>query len=529
MLRGKFGREMVAMLGLMAGLPAFSEAAPVSRPNVVLILADDLGWGDPQCYNPDSKIPTPHMDRLAREGMRFTDAHTPSSVCTPTRYGLLTGRYCWRTWLKKGVLDGFGPPLIGPKQTTLASFLKSQGYATACVGKWHLGMRWQTKDGEPAGRRGEKERFRSGSDIDFSRPVGGGPLACGFDSFFGISASLDMSPYCFIEGDRTVGIPTELSEENRDGVFMNQVAGVKTKDFTLEGVLPAFKERAVKFIESQAGDSAKPFFLYLPLNSPHLPVVPNEVFRGKSGIGAYGDFVVETDDCIGAVLDALDRAGAVENTLVIVTSDNGGLWHAWDAQEADDVAGYKPSDRGTMNRAAGHQSNAHFRGTKADIWEGGHRVPFIVRWPGQVEADRTSAALICLTDVLATLAEITGEALPEGAGQDSQSFLAALKGGERARSSVVHHSLDGTFAIRSGPWKFCPLRGSRGFSQPRVVQPEGEGPQGQLYHLDDDAGETRNQWAEQPHIVSRLNTALRIVRRTEPEEKRPMRLLKREN
>jgi arylsulfatase A-like enzyme len=501
---------MSALIGFF--VPTSDGQAEPSRPNVVLILADDMGWGDPQCYNPESRIPTPHLDRLAEEGMRFTDAHTPSSVCTPTHYGLLTGRYCWRTWLKKSVLDGFGPPLIEPGQTTLASFLQGLGYVTACVGKWHIGMQWTTKDGQPVQARSEGERFRPGSDIDFQRPIQRGPLACGFDEFFGISASLDMSPYCFIEGDRTVGIPTLDSPEDRDGPFMNQVAGLRTPDFALEGVLPAFKARAIRFIEDHAEPSGQPFFLYLPLNSPHLPVVPNEAFRGTSGIGAYGDFVVETDDCIGAVLEALDRSGVTDETLVLVTSDNGGLWHAWEPAEADDVSAYKPSERGGINLDAGHRSNAHLRGTKADIWEGGHRVPFIVRWPETVSAGQTSDALVCLTDVLATLSAITGKPLPKEAGEDSRSFLGALRGDSDARETVVHHSLHGGFALRKGPWKLCLERGSQGFSRPRFIDPKPGEPEGQLYHIGEDPAETRNLWLEKPDVVRELEAELDALR-----------------
>lgn len=511
----------------VASLVLRPQVNAASTPNVILILADDMGWGDPQCYNPESKIPTPHMDRIAKEGMRFTDAHTPSSVCTPTRYGLMTGRYCWRTWLDKGVLDGFGPPLIEPDQTTVASFLKSQGYATACVGKWHLGMEWFNREGKPMGVRGSGVSFRPGTDVDFERPITGQPLDCGFDQYFGISASLDMSPYCFIDGRQTVGVPDKESAENRDTIFRNGVAGVKTADFTLEGVLPAFKARAVKFIEEQAADSSKPFFLYLPLNSPHLPVAPNEPFLDKSGAGLYGDFVVETDDCIGAVLAALDEAGVAENTLVIVTSDNGGLWHQWTPQEADDVAGYKPTPRAQETAQHGHHSNADFRGTKADIWEGGHRVPFLVRWPARVKPGVVNPALVCLTDVLATLAEIMGESLPEGAGPDSQSFLAALDGATRARSSVIHHSLNGTFAIRTGPWKLCGVRGSGGFSQPKVVKTKPGEPEGQLYHTKKDPQETTNLWLEEPDVVKRLQAALQLVQKFEAGNPGMLRKMKR--
>ena len=276
-------------------------------PNVVVILCDDLGYGDVGCYNPHSRIPTPRIDRLAAEGMRFSDAHTPSAVCTPTRYGLLTGRYCWRTALKEGVLDGFDPPLIESGRTTLASLARQHGYRTACVGKWHLGADWRRRDGQPMPSRGGVGEFRPGTEVDFTRDLGAGPLDCGFDSWFGISASLDMAPYCFIEDRRTIGRPTESAAADKT-LFLNQSPGVTTPGFSLEGVLPALTHRAVEIIEGQAGRDT-PFLLYLALSSPHLPVVPGPQWRGKTGAGLYADFVAETDAGVGAVLDALGAPG----------------------------------------------------------------------------------------------------------------------------------------------------------------------------------------------------------------------------
>jgi arylsulfatase A-like enzyme len=291
------------------GVLAAPALAATSKPNIVFILADDLGWGDLSCYNPASKIPTPNLDKLAADGMRFTDAHTPSAVCSPTRYGLMTGRYCWRSRLKKGVLDGFDPPLIESGRTTAASFLKKQGYATACFGKWHLGMQWTQKDGQPVGIR-TIGGFRPGFDVDYTKPTTGGPNDHGFDTYFGISASLDMPPYCLMENRRTVSIPDDQVPESRT-LFLNQGAGVTTKGFRLEQVIPAITSKAVEFIERQTG----PFFLYVPLSSPHLPVVPNPEFEGRSKAGKYGDFVVEMDAAVGKILAALDKTGANKNTL----------------------------------------------------------------------------------------------------------------------------------------------------------------------------------------------------------------------
>jgi arylsulfatase A-like enzyme len=511
---------LIAFLGSLSSLGL----AETRRPHVVVILADDLGYGDVGCYNPESKIPTPHMDRLAREGVKFTDAHTPSSVCTPTRYSLLTGRYAWRTRLKSGVLDGFSPPLIEPDRMTVASFLKGQGYTTGCVGKWHLGLQWTRQDGTLEDQdRGAKSRVRSGENIDYTRPFGGGPLALGFDFYFGISASLNMPPFCYLEGDRVVMAPTLKQKLLRDALFLATDEGLRSPDFTNYAVMPRLTGEAVKFIEKQAG-TGKPFFLYAPLTSPHLPVVTNQEYRGQSGAGEYGDFVVETDEFVGAVLETLERTGQAENTLVLVTSDNGGLFHWWEAREADDVKHYRVTGRAAHIQAFGHQGNAHLRGTKADIWEGGHRVPFLVRWPAVVKGGQVSGQLVELTDVLATLAEVTEKPLPAGAGGDSRSFLRALTGrGSAGRDHAVHHSISGVFAIREGPWKLVPEhRGSAGFSQPKRLDPAKEGgPPGQLYHLEQDPAETRNRYAEHPEMVERLTQRLRAVQNAEssPEDR----------
>ena len=502
------------------GLSLCRPAGLIARmPDVVLILCDDLGYGDVGSYNSRSRIPTPQIDRLAAEGMRFSDAHTPSAVCTPTRYGLLTGRYCWRTRLKDGVLDGFDRPLIEPGRITLASLARQHGYRTACVGKWHLGADWRRRDGQRMPFRGGLGEFRPGTDVDFTRDLGGGPLDCGFDSWFGISASLDMAPYCFIENRRAIGRPTETAPADKT-LFLNQAAGVTTPGFSLEGVLPALTRRAVEIIETDAAKES-PFLLYLALSSPHLPVVPGPRWRGKTGAGLYADFVAETDAAVGAVLDALKRTGAAENTLVLFTSDNGGLWHSWTAAETDDKAGYQPTPRGRYNAERGHQSNASLRGTKADIWEGGHRVPFIVCWPARVKAGVVNDSLVELTDALATFAEILGAALPATAGEDSIRFPPGLLTSNEAaappptpasaRRFSVHHSLRGVFALREGPWKYVPSRGSGGFSTPRTVTPQAGEPEGQLYHLGNDPAESQNVWKQHPETVARLARRLAAI------------------
>ena len=496
------------------GILTQGRSAETQPPNIVYILADDLGYGDVSCYNLESKISTPHVDRLASEGMRFTDAHTPSAVCTPTRYGILTGRYCWRTRLKYRVLDGLDPPLIDEGRMTVPGLLRQHGYATGCVGKWHLGMQWTDKRGQPvpAVPIDRKSRPRVGDNVDYTLPISGGPTERGFDWYFGISASLNMSPFCYINNNRPVHLPV-LEQARMQTEFISVDQGVRSPDFSIYGVMPRLAGKAVGYIERHAEDAAtRPFFLYAPLTAPHLPVVPNEEYRGTSDVGHYGDFVVETDAFLGAVLETLDRTGLANNTLVIFTSDNGGLYHAWDAREADDLKHYKPSARGRFARQFGHQGNAHLRGTKADIWEGGHRVPFIVRWPGKTPAGAVSDELIELTDLLATCAAILGTELPVDAGEDSRNALPAFltpQPTNAIRDYSIHHSLWGTFAIRKGSWKMIPQRGSGGFTYPRELDvTKIGGPPGQLYNLKDDPSETRNLWETNPEIVEQLSTLL---------------------
>jgi arylsulfatase A-like enzyme len=457
------------------GCPSARGTENVQRPNIVLILADDLGYGDLRCYQSDSKIPTPRIDRLAAEGMRFRDAHTPCSVCTPTRYGLLTGRYSWRTRLKSGVLNGYSAALIEPGRATLASLLHAHGYRTACVGKWHLGFGTE----EPA---------------DYARPLTPGPNAAGFDESFVLPASLDMPPYVFVENARPTVAPSETiagSEMRRYGGNGFWRGGAIAPGFKHVDTLPKLAERAVEFVRRQTPE--KPFFLYFPLTGPHTPWMPLDEFRGRSGAGFYGDFVAQVEATVGRLLDELTERRLAENTLVIFTSDNGAHW--------------LPSDIAQW----GHRANAHWRGQKADLWEGGHRVPFIVRWPGVVPPGTQSDQLLCLTDVMATVAEIVGHPLAQNEGEDSFSMrgvLANQKPSQPQRDTVVHHSSDGTFAIRQGPWKLATKLGSHGFSDPKHVEPTPGGPQGQLYNLADDPGETRNRWLDEPAVVERLSRLL---------------------
>ena len=455
-------------------------AAEPARPNFLFILADDLGYGDVRANNPESKIATPHLDRLAAEGLRFTDAHSSSGVCSPSRYHLLTGRYNWRTRLQSGVLDGYSPPLIAPGRLTVAEFLRQRGYTTAGIGKWHLGLTWALPANAAAGSKAE------GWNVDYTRPIAHGPTTRGFDTYFGIAASLDMPPFVFIENDRTASLPTTNKTWIRKGPAH--------ADFEAEKVLPAFTTRAVDFIGQQAG-AGKPFFLYLPLNSPHTPILPTPAWRGKSGLNAYADFVMQTDASVGEILRALDRAGLATNTLVIFTSDNG----------------CSPSANFAELAANGHNPSGPLRGMKADIFDGGHRVPFLVRWPASVRAGTTSDQLIGLGDFMATCAEVLDTKLPATAAEDSVSFLPALLGQDRAplREALVHHSINGSFAIRQGRWKLELCADSGGWSAPKPGTPAAKGlPPIQLYDLTAEIGERKNLQAEHPEVVARLTKLL---------------------
>ncbi len=482
---------------VFAAVPARAADSPSPKPNILVILADDLGYGDVRCLNPDrGKIPTPELDRLARQGMVFTDAHSPSSVCTPTRFGLLTGSYAWRTRLKNGVLGGFAPPLIGPDQLTVPALLKQQGYATACIGKWHLGMTWARKSpgvfGDAIANDAANRSALSG--VDWSQPILNGPLACGFDSFFGISASLDIPPFAFIRNDRVTEIPTTMKTWKRPGPA---AAGFEAEDVLQKLVGEATKEISMLAAGAKAG---KPFFLYLALTSPHTPILPGKDWQGKSGLGAYGDFVMQTDRAIGEVLEALEASGAAGSTLVIVTSDNG----------------CSPAAGTAALESQGHFASAGSRGYKSDIWDGGHRIPFLVRWPGVVRPGSRSAEPVCLTDIEATCADILGAPLPGNAGGDGLSIMPALCGepGAPGERVIVHHSSTGQFAIRQGRWKLALCPGSGGWGKPQDSEAKKNGlPACQLFDMSSDPGETRNLCSEHPETVARLSSLLeKIIR-----------------
>ncbi len=464
-------------------------AEPKARPNIVVIMADDMGYGDVQALNPKSRIATPHLNALAAEGMTFTDAHTPSAVCTPTRYGLLTGRYCWRSKLKWGVLNGYSDPLIERDRPTVASMLSAQGYTTGIVGKWHLGLGWSRKP--------------DGKTIDFAGPVQHGPNDLGFDDSLVIPASLDFPPYVYIRNGKVTDQHTVIQKKQPFPEFLRE--GPRANDLVMEEVLDYLAEQASNFIRREAKTTA-PFFLYVPLTAPHKPVLPHPRFRGKSKLGPYGDFIMQVDWTAGQIIKAIDEAGVRDNTLLIFTSDNGSFMRRLDQSDAKDHV----SDQTIQAyRADHHTSNHVFRGTKADIWEAGHHVPFFVRWPERVKPNSTSAATICLTDVFATAAQVAQTKIPNGAARDSHSFLDALDGKPYRRAEpVIHHSSGGMFAIREGKWKLVLGNGSGGRQTPKgkpFAKPYG------LFDLENDIGETRNVIAEAADVAKELEQTFKPI------------------
>jgi arylsulfatase A-like enzyme len=492
---------MKSLLSFLSFLSFALTLPAADKPNIIFILCDDLGTGDVRILNPEGKIATPNMDRIGREGMIFTDAHTPSSVCTPTRYGTLTGRYNWRTKLQSGVLGGLSPRLIEQGRLTAASLLKEQGYNTAAVGKGHLGMDWVIKPGQTVAELNIESREQAWS-VDFTKPHTNGPLSVGFDHYFGIAASLDMVPYVFIEGDKVTVQPTEDREiemvQGKADKYTRK--GPAAPGFTGYEVLGTFIDQAISWIGGKAADAkaGKPFFLYLPLTSPHTPILPNPKWRGKSGLNQYGDFVMETDAEVGRLLRALDEQGIAENTLIVFTSDNG----------------CSPSANYPELLAKGHNPSGKYRGNKADVYEGGHRVPFMVRWPARVKGGQTTKQLACLTDFVATVAEIHGVTLPENAAEDSFSFLPTLLGQAAKgpqRDTLVSHSIGGYFAVREGPWKLCFCPGSGGWSEPRPGNEPAGSPPIQLFNLDEDLGEARTLQADHPEIVAKLTKKLETL------------------
>lgn len=477
-------------------------------PNILVIYADDLGYGDVQCYNPErGKIPTPNIDRLASQGMRFTDGHSSSGVCSPSRYTLLTGRYHWRTRLQGGIVGAFEGPLIAPDRMTIGTLAKQQGYRTACIGKWHLGMDWPitkeqrtllspaknpvdeaskaSKKAAAAGAVATEQQVAAWREI-FSKPIAGGPVTRGFDLYFGTSVP-NWPPFCFIENDHTVGIPTEFLPRHMMGNNQASQQGPAVKDWKLEGILPALGDRTIQFIKESVSQK-EPFLVFMPLTSPHTPLAVNPEWKEKSGLNAFADFVMETDAVVGRVLDALEKSGVADNTLVIFTADNG-CAHYVGVKELE---------------AKGHYPSGPLRGYKADAWEGGHRVAFLARWPGVVKPGSVCNQLVYQADFLRTFADLFGVKLPDNAGEDSFSLMPLLKGEDKPiRENAVSASINGVPAVRLGTWKYIPAPGSGGWGtggdQSQPVQ---------LYNLAEDLGETKNLAATMPEKVAEMKALL---------------------
>ncbi len=480
---------LIAVLFLLVGVDNKKIHTPKGNklPNIIFILADDLGYGDIASFNPEGKIKTPNIDKLAGAGMKFTDAHTSSAVCTPTRYGILTGRYNWRSGLKSGVLTGKSKALIPKTRKTVATILKERGYNTAFIGKWHLGWNWALKDTVNFGDEGwEPDDF---DVIDFTQPVTKTPNDLGFDYSYGHAGSLDMAPYVYVENARITGNVDRITEDT--GKYTWWRKGPTASDFEHEDVTPNLFRRSINYIGENA-KSEQPFFLYLALPSPHTPILPTEEWQGKSGLNPYGDFIMMIDDFIGQLNKAIEEAGIGEDTLVIFTSDNG----------------CSPQADFELLAQKGHYPSYIYRGHKADIYEGGHRVPFIAKWPARIAEGRVSNKTICTTDFLATCAEIVALDLGDTVGEDSFSLVPLFEDPDSKdydRRGTVHHSINGSFAIRKDQWKLIFAPGSGGWSYPKPGSAISEElPQFQLYDLTNDPGETHNLYGQKTETRNEL-------------------------
>lgn len=479
----------------------FAFALPLvaaEKPNILFLYADDMGYGDVAIQNPESKIPTPHLDQLAREGIRFIDGHSSSGVCTPSRYALLTGTYHWRRF--HGIVNAFDKPVFKEGELTMPLMLRGEGYSTACIGKWHLGWNWDAirKPDAPKGRN-------SHTDFDWSRPVPGGPLDQGFDHYFGDDV-INFPPYAWIQNNRLLRAPdSDLKMENikdpaKEGSWEAR-PGPALKDWDFYKVLPTLTERAVEYVHSLKG-AQKPFFLYVPFPSPHAPIIPNSEFDGKSKAGPFGDFVFQTDDAIGRILTALKEIGAAENTLVVFTADNGPERYAYNRDEK-----------------FGHWSSRPFRGLKRDIYEGGHHVPVIMRWPGVLKPGSVCEALFSQVDLMATFASLTGYELPDDAALDSHDFLPFLTGKTETlpRRSHVHNTKADHYAIRDGKWLLINARNgyvsavNKAWEKRHGYKPDDE-MQVELYDMEKDPSQKSNVAAEHPEVVSKLQKLLAKLR-----------------
>jgi arylsulfatase A-like enzyme len=478
---------------LHLSVPSAAQDRPLrqaqDRPNVVIILADDLGIGDVSSYNENAAWKTPNVDRLAANGLSFTDAHTSAAICTPTRYGILTGRYNWRSTRKSGGGDGYSPPLIKNERMTIAELFRDNGYHTALIGKWHLGWDWQYK-----GRSEIQYDDKTRREIDFGKAIRNGPEDHGFVHSFGTAASLSSPPFVWIENSRATSIPTKISVNYDEKAFWRK--GPKADDFNHVDAITTITDRSVEYIEKQAGGE-QPFFLYVALTAPHAPIIPTTEFIGKSNSSAYGDFVLLVDHVVGQIVDAIRGDDRLENTLLFFTSDNG------QSPRADFDDDELP--------LAGHNGSYIYRGKKFDIFEGGHRVPFIATWPGRIKKGSRSDETISTVDFMATCAEILDVSLGDNTAEDSYSILPLLEGkrvSKPIREATVMHSSNGRFAIRKGEWKLVLWPGSGGWAYPSTEEDMKGLPRFQLYNLNKDPSETTNLVSKYPKKVSELKTLL---------------------
>ena len=455
----------------------------MNKPNVIYILADDMGYGDVSALNENAAFQTPNFDSMASNGICFTDAHATSAVCTPSRYGILTGRYNWRSRLKCGVMSGYSSPLIEEGRMTVADLFSANGYSTAAIGKWHLGMEFKKTDEFKL-----LPEFETCAGVDYAGKIERSPITCGFDYYYGISASLDMAPYIYIENDHFTNLPDHETEDTGKRFWRK---GPTAPDFVHEDVLPHLTDKVLERIESEKD---KPFFIYFPMPAPHTPILPSPEFLGKSGTNEYGDFVLMVDAMVGRILDKLKELGLHENTIVVFTSDNG----------CSPMANFEELLQ------AGHNPSYVFRGHKADIYEGGHRIPLLVQWPARIKPGKRCDQLVCLCDFMATMAEMLGAELPPEAGVDSVSNLPLWldADGPAVREDVVHQSINGSLSLRKGKYKLEMCPGSGGWSYPAPGEETADMPRFQLYDLETDISERVNIIEEHPAIEAYMKKIL---------------------
>ena len=474
-------------------------------PNIVIIYADDMGYGDLNCQNPNSKIPTPNLDQLASEGMRFTDAHSSSGICSPSRFALLTGTYHWRR--QHGITQSFGKPFFKDSDVTIPQLLKTKGYRTAAIGKWHLGWDWEFKN-EPSGevmQWNRMQKYYAPEDVEWNKPVSGGPLDRGFDYYFG-DGTINFPPYAWVENDRIIEAPSELmlpdsiGFETKEGNWEFR-PGPKVKDWNPYEVLPTLTKKTVAWIDLQ--NAEQPFFLYFALPSPHAPIIPNDEFDGKSEAGGYGDFMVQTDWVAGQVLKALKEKGLEENTIIIFSADNGTEGYAWERAEKYN-----------------HFSMGNFRGLKRDVWEGGHHIPFIVKWPGNIEAGSVSDDMVSQIDIMATLASIVGIELPDNAAPDSYDFTSIIKGeedGSPIRETTIHNTYAHKWGIRKGDWLYIndSTGGHRKLPESfkKITGYTDFKTEGILFNMKEDSEQRVNLYEQYPEKIFEMDSLIQVYRK----------------